>query len=57
MSQMIRYRNKDKGVSKKLGNLTTESHSLDVDKKSPPRVLMLTNRIAWDTAGLVLTCM
>jgi hypothetical protein len=27
----------------------TKSHGLDIDKKSHPRLLMLTNRIAWDT--------
>jgi hypothetical protein len=39
---MIRYRNGDKGVSIKLGNPMTESHGLDIDKKSHPRLLMLT---------------
>jgi hypothetical protein len=48
MSQMIRYRNRDKGVSIKLGNPMTESHGLDLDKKSHPG-LMLAKRIAWDT--------
>jgi hypothetical protein len=42
MCQMIRYRNRDKGVSIKLEKLMTESHSLDVDNKSYPRLLMLT---------------
>jgi hypothetical protein len=42
MSQMIRYRNRDKRVSIKLGNPMTERHGLDTDKKSHPRVLMLT---------------
>jgi hypothetical protein len=45
MLQMIRCRNKDKGVSIKLGNLRTESHGFDVDKKSHPRLLVLTNRM------------
>jgi hypothetical protein len=51
MSQMIRYRNRDKGVSINLGNPMTESHSVGIDKKSHPRLLMLTNRMAWDTQG------
>jgi hypothetical protein len=34
MSQMIRYRNRDKRVSIKLGDPMTESHCLDTDKKS-----------------------
>jgi hypothetical protein len=46
---MIRYRNGDKGVSIKLGNPMTESHGLDIDKKSHPRLLMLTDKIAWGT--------
>jgi hypothetical protein len=33
MSQMIRYRNGDKGVSIKLGNPMTESCGLDIDRK------------------------
>jgi hypothetical protein len=40
---------RDKGVSIKSGNLITESHSLDTDKKSYPRLLMLTKRMVWDT--------
>jgi hypothetical protein len=35
MSPMIRYRNRDKGVSIKLGNSMTEQHALDIGKKSP----------------------
>jgi hypothetical protein len=42
MSQMIRYRNRDKGVTIKLGHPMAESHGLDIDKKSHPRLLMLT---------------
>jgi hypothetical protein len=42
MSQIIRYRDNDKGVSIKLGNPMSESHGLDIDKKSHPRLLMLT---------------
>jgi hypothetical protein len=33
---VIRLGNRDKGVSIKLGNMMTESHGLDVDKKSYP---------------------
>jgi hypothetical protein len=33
MSQMIKYRNRDKGVSIKLENPMTESHDLSTDKK------------------------
>jgi hypothetical protein len=36
MSQMIKYRNRDKGVSIKLGNPMTESHGLDIDRKQTP---------------------
>jgi hypothetical protein len=39
MSQMIRQRNRDKGVSIKLGNPMTESHGLDIDKKSHPNFM------------------
>jgi hypothetical protein len=46
MSQMIRYRNRDKAV--KLGDTMTESHGLDV-KKLHARLLMLTNRMTWNT--------
>jgi hypothetical protein len=42
MSQMIRYRNRDKGVSIKLENPMTERHGLDVIKKLHLRLLMLT---------------
>jgi hypothetical protein len=42
MSQIIRYRDNDKGVSIKLGNPMSESHGLAIDKKSHPRLLMLT---------------
>jgi hypothetical protein len=42
MSQVIRYRNRDKGVNIKLGKSVTESHGLDINKKSHPRLLMLT---------------
>jgi hypothetical protein len=42
MSQMTNYRNRDKSVSIKLGNPMTKSHGSDVDKKSHPRLLMLT---------------
>jgi hypothetical protein len=48
MSPMIRYRDRDKGVSIKLGDPMTQSHGLDV-KKSHPKLLMLTNRMTWDT--------
>jgi hypothetical protein len=48
MSEMIRYRNRDKGISIKLGNPMTESHGLDINK-SYSRLLLLTNQIAWDT--------
>jgi hypothetical protein len=55
---MIRYKNRDKGVSIKLGNPMTERRGLDIDKKSHPRLLMLTNRMALgQTSGLSLTCM
>jgi hypothetical protein len=37
---MIRYRNRDKGISIKLGNPMTESHGLDTDMMSHPRLLM-----------------
>jgi hypothetical protein len=30
---MIKYRNRDKGVSKKAGNPMTESHDLEIDRK------------------------
>jgi hypothetical protein len=43
MFQVVRNRNRSKGVSIKLGNPMTESHGLDIDKKSHPRLLMLTN--------------
>jgi hypothetical protein len=49
MSQVIKCRNRDKGISIKLGNLMTESHGLDIDKKSHSRLLMLTNTMACDT--------
>jgi hypothetical protein len=49
MSQMIIYRNRDKGISIKLGDPMTESHGLNVVKKLHPRLLMLTNRMTWDT--------
>jgi hypothetical protein len=49
MSQMIRYRNRGKGVSIKLGDPMTDSHGLDVVKKLHPILLMLTNGTAWDT--------
>jgi hypothetical protein len=48
MSPMIRYKT-EKGVSTKLGNAMTESHGLDVDRKSHPRPWMLTYKMAWDT--------
>jgi hypothetical protein len=48
MSQIIIYRNRDKGINVKLGNPMTESHDLDI-KKSHLRLLMLANRMAWDT--------
>jgi hypothetical protein len=47
MYQMIR--NRDKGVRIKFRNPMSESHGLDTDKKSHPRQLILTNRMAWDT--------
>jgi hypothetical protein len=37
MAQMIRYRNRDKGVVIKLGNAMTERHGLYIGKKSHPR--------------------
>jgi hypothetical protein len=43
---MIRSRNRDKGVSIKLGIPMTESYGLAIDKKSYPRLLMLTNEMA-----------
>jgi hypothetical protein len=46
---MIKYRNRDKGISLKLGNPMTESHDLDIDKKSHPGLLMLANKMTWDT--------
>jgi hypothetical protein len=36
LPQMIKYRNRDKGVSIKLGNPMTESHGLDNDRKYIP---------------------
>jgi hypothetical protein len=54
MSQMIRYRNRDKGVSIKLGNPMSDSHGFDTDKKSHPRLLMLTNRMAWTHSRVVV---
>jgi hypothetical protein len=45
---MITYRKRDKGVTIKLGNPMTESHGLDIHKKSHPRLLMLTCKMAWD---------
>jgi hypothetical protein len=45
MSQIIRYRNRDKGVSLKLENPMTVSHGLDIGKNSHPRLLMLTERL------------
>jgi hypothetical protein len=42
MSQMVRYRNKDKVVSIKLENPMIESHGLDVVKKLHHRLLMIT---------------
>jgi hypothetical protein len=49
MSRIIRYRNRDKEVSIKLGDPMTEGHGVDVVKKLYPRLLMLTNRMTWDT--------
>jgi hypothetical protein len=49
MSQIIRYRNRDKGVSIKIGYSMTEAHVLDVVKKLYSRLLMLANRMTWDT--------
>jgi hypothetical protein len=49
---MIRYRNKDKGVSIKLGNPMTESHSLDIDK-SHPRLLMLTEWLGTHSRAVI----
>jgi hypothetical protein len=48
MSQIIRYRNRDKGVSIKLRDPITEGHGLDIVKKLHPRLLILTNRMTWD---------
>jgi hypothetical protein len=45
---MIRYRNREKGVSIKLGNPVTQNHVLDVDKK----IISWTtdvNRMVWET--------
>jgi hypothetical protein len=39
----------DKGVSIKLGDPMTEGHGLDVIKRLYSRLLMLTNRMTWDT--------
>jgi hypothetical protein len=41
MSEMIRYRNSDKEISIKLINPMTESHGMDIDKKSHSRLLLL----------------
>jgi hypothetical protein len=49
MPQIIRYRNRGKGVSIKFRNPITESHALDIEKNSHPRLLMLTDRMVWDT--------
>jgi hypothetical protein len=49
MSQIIRYRNRDKGVSIKLGDPMTEGGHLDVIKKLHSWLLMLANRMTWDT--------
>jgi hypothetical protein len=49
MSQMIIVETEIRVVSIKLGNPMTESHGLDIDKKSHPILLMLANRMAWDT--------
>jgi hypothetical protein len=48
MPQLISYRNRDKGVSIKLGDPITESHGLDVVQKLYLRLLMLTSRVTWD---------
>jgi hypothetical protein len=32
----------------------TESHGLDINKKSHPRLLILTNRMAWDTSRVAV---
>jgi hypothetical protein len=48
MSEMIRYRNSDKEISIKLINPMTESHGMDIDKKSHSRLLLL-KKMAWDT--------
>jgi hypothetical protein len=49
MSQMIRNRNKNKEIRIKVGDTMTESHDLDVVKKLHPRLLMLSNRMTWNT--------
>jgi hypothetical protein len=53
---MIRYRTEIK-ESKMLGNPRTESHGLDIGKKSCSRLLMLTQNGLGHTAGWLLTCM
>jgi hypothetical protein len=46
---MIKYRNRDKGVGIKLGDSMTKSSGMDAVKKLHSRLIMLTNRRAWDT--------
>jgi hypothetical protein len=56
MSQVFRYINRDKGVSIKLGNPMTESHGLDIDKKSHLRLLMLTLEWRGTHSRMLLIC-
>jgi hypothetical protein len=56
MSQVIRYRNRNKGVSVELGNPVPESHGLGINKKSYARLLMLTKWLG-TPVGLLLTFM
>jgi hypothetical protein len=53
MSQIIRYRDNDKGVSIKLGNPMSESHGLAIDKKSHPRLLMLTEWLGTHSRAVI----
>jgi hypothetical protein len=46
---MIRYRKRDKEISINLRDPMTDSNGLDVVKKLHPRLLVLTNKMTWDT--------
>jgi hypothetical protein len=48
MSQIIRYRNRDKGVSIKLREPVTEGHGLDGVKQLHSTLLMSTSRVIVD---------